>query len=151
MNNAYVTPLAEVGLLTDLDRGVMWTPIDMLTADDYDLQFGTNVLGAFPVVCAVRYLKPDLPSTGPFYFTKLLLPALTETAKNTPERQVRIVSEASIMRHYVHTIRFDTLRPGKPRNRAGSNELYCQSKFVSITCCTPSPVVYGLRCCDGTM
>lgn len=35
------------------------------------------------------------------------------------------------MRHFVHTIKFDTLLPGKARTRAGSNELYCQSKLVS--------------------
>ncbi|KAF8547993.1 NAD(P)-binding protein, partial [Imleria badia] len=42
--------------------GVMTPPIDMLTDDGYDLQFGTNVLGHF-------------------YFTKLVLPTLLSTAK----------------------------------------------------------------------
>jgi hypothetical protein len=29
-------------------RGVMTPPIDMITSDGYDLQFGTNVLGMLP-------------------------------------------------------------------------------------------------------
>ncbi|KIM74352.1 hypothetical protein PILCRDRAFT_14500 [Piloderma croceum F 1598] len=44
--------------------GVMAPPIEDITADGYDLQFGTNVLGHF-------------------YFTKLLLPALIVAAQST--------------------------------------------------------------------
>ena len=31
--------------LTKCFRGVMWAPTELLTADGYDLQFGTNVVG----------------------------------------------------------------------------------------------------------
>ena len=47
-------------------RGVMLPPIDQLTGDGYDLQFGTNVLGHY-------------------YITTLLLPTLISTAKVVPE------------------------------------------------------------------
>ena len=47
-------------------RGVMLPPIEQLTADGYDLQFGTNVLGHY-------------------YLTTLLLPTLISTAKVVPE------------------------------------------------------------------
>jgi retinol dehydrogenase-12 len=51
----------------------MVPPIEQLTADGYDLQFGTNVV-------------------GPFYFTKLLLPTLLSTAKNSPDGHARILA-----------------------------------------------------------
>lgn len=58
------------------------------------------------------------------------------------------------MRHYVHKIKFDTLRARKPRNRAGSNELYCQSKFVGgkllkFFCYMVKTTNRVGRCCDG--
>ena len=54
----------------------MIPPIDMATNDDYDLQFGTNVLGHF-------------------YFTRLVLPALLSTAKSSSDGTARIVNTSS--------------------------------------------------------
>lgn len=34
-------------VFTVVPRGVMVPPVEQLTADGYDLQFGTNVLGAY--------------------------------------------------------------------------------------------------------
>ncbi|QRW27732.1 short chain dehydrogenase [Rhizoctonia solani] len=47
------------------NAGVMAPPVEQRTFDDYDLQFGTNVLGHY-------------------FFTILLLPTLIHTAKNSP-------------------------------------------------------------------
>ncbi len=35
--------------------GVMFPPVDQLTADGYDLQFGTNVLGGYHVPASVLH------------------------------------------------------------------------------------------------
>jgi retinol dehydrogenase-12 len=43
----------------------MTPPVEQKTANEYDLQFGTNVLGHY-------------------FFTALLLPTLIHTAKNSP-------------------------------------------------------------------
>ncbi|OJA14188.1 hypothetical protein AZE42_06507 [Rhizopogon vesiculosus] len=58
------------------NAGVMFPPVDLLTTDGYDLQFGTNVLGHF-------------------YFTKLLLPALIATAKSAPDSKARVITTSS--------------------------------------------------------
>lgn len=66
-------------------RGVMVPPIDQLTTDGYDLQFGTNCLGRLLSISRLIYSKTDtlISVTGHFYFIKLLLPILLDTAKST--------------------------------------------------------------------
>jgi len=59
------------------NAGVMVPPVEQLTADGYDLQFGTNVLGHF-------------------YFTKLLLPTLIATAKTSSDGKARVVNTSSL-------------------------------------------------------
>ena len=93
----------------------MIPPLESVTADGYDLQFGTNVLGHF-------------------YLTKLLLPLLIESAKTSPDHKARVVTTSSIA-HLFGTLDFDTFRDG-PQRRAmggylGALRLYGQSKFVS--------------------
>ncbi|KAI5118804.1 hypothetical protein M0805_005146 [Coniferiporia weirii] len=92
--------------------GVMWAPMDMLTTDGYDLQFGTNVLGHF-------------------YLTKLLVPKLTEGSKSSDGR-ARVVTTSSIMRHFAQKIEYESLKPGPKRNKLGSKGLYAQSKFADV-------------------
>ena len=94
-----------------LFRGVMRPPIEQLTADGYDLQFGTNVLGHF-------------------YFTKLLLPTLLSTAKVAPDGHVRIVTVSS-SGHMFAKLNFNTFKDGPARKAVGSDMLYMQSKIVS--------------------
>lgn len=91
--------------------GVMVPPIEQTTSDGYDLQFGTNCLGHF-------------------YFTKLLLPALIETAKSTPDGKARVVNTSSIG-HLMYRLNFDTFKDGPQRVKAGAANLYSQSKIVS--------------------
>ncbi|KAI1880269.1 hypothetical protein JX265_001890 [Neoarthrinium moseri] len=54
------------------NAGVMLPPRGSTTAQGYELQLGTNCV-------------------GPFLFTKLLTPALVETAKTAPKNAVRVV------------------------------------------------------------
>jgi len=93
-------------------------PVDLLTADGYDLQFGTNVLGHY-------------------YFTNQLLPLLLATAKVSQDGQVRVVnvSSASLNSCPSSIIDWDTLQGPddavkSARTRLGTGLLYCQSKAV---------------------
>lgn len=95
----------------------MIPPVDMITDDGYDLQFGTNVLGHF-------------------YLTKLVLPTLLSTAKSAPEGTARIVNTAS-NGHWFSGLMYDTMKDGPARRKQGPWPLYGQSKTVSSfrPCC----------------
>jgi len=92
------------------NAGILQSPVE-LTPQGHEMQFGVNVLGHF-------------------YFTKLLLPLLTETAERTGEPG-RIMHFSSI------TARvglwgledFDTLKAGPALNAMGGVGRYAQSKF----------------------
>jgi len=101
------------------NAGVMYPPIDKVTGQGFDMQFGTNVLGHF-------------------YLTKLLLPLLTATAKKSPAGTVRVVNVSSIA-HVMGAsegIRWSTLSPGNDslaaRKKLGTARLYGQSKLGNI-------------------
>ena len=92
----------------------MVPPVEMVTAQGYDLQFCTNVLG--------HYL-----------FTNLLLPMIESTA-NEIGHPGRVVEVSSIM-HILSgnpIIHFETLKDGPARKRMRADALYSQSKSVSI-------------------
>ncbi|KAF7317819.1 NAD(P)-binding protein [Mycena kentingensis (nom. inval.)] len=96
------------------NAGVMRTPLEMITEQGYDLQFGVNVLAHF-------------------YLTTLLLPTLEATA-TASARAARIVHTSSLLQ--VHTppkFDMDTLKTGEgalaKRTKVGTSELYIQSKF----------------------
>ncbi|TRM66502.1 hypothetical protein BD626DRAFT_555372 [Schizophyllum amplum] len=100
--------------------GVMLNPVEQLTAQGYDMQFGTNVLAHF-------------------YLSTLLLPVMQATAQTTGVAS-RIVVTSSLMHWYANTINYDLLREpdpertpaGKQRKCAGSNYLYSQSKLGNV-------------------
>jgi len=109
----------EIELHTLYNNGGVYAVIDKLTSQGFDMQFGTNVLGHF-------------------YFTKLLLPLLTATAKNASKGSVRVVNVSSIG-HYVvpaEGIRWSTLSPGGDyvavAKRVGALRLYGQSKLGNV-------------------
>jgi retinol dehydrogenase 12 len=118
-------------------RGVMNPPVEMLTADGYDLQFGTNVIGHF-------------------YFTKLLLPLLISTAKISPDGKARVVNTSSVGHMAACKLDFEIYKDGPRRKRMSSQSLYFQSKFVSALICLRdnkqlTDVLTGQRClCSGT-
>ncbi|KAF7308473.1 hypothetical protein HMN09_00696300 [Mycena chlorophos] len=91
--------------------GVMMPPLDERTTDGYDLQFGTNVL-------------------GPFYLTKLLLPALLAAGKSSGG--ARVVNTSSGM-HLMNNLHFKAILDDKQRKKAGQQGLYALSKFALVT------------------
>ncbi|KAF7374339.1 NAD(P)-binding protein [Mycena sanguinolenta] len=89
--------------------GVMACPVEQVTSQNYDLQFGTNVLGHF-------------------YFTTLLLPTLIATA--TPGNPARVVNTSSLASELAGAnIDYNTLKDGPARKRKSTSFLYAQSKF----------------------
>lgn len=105
------------------NAGVMVPPIELVTADGYDLQFGTNVLGHY-------------------YFTKLLLPILISTAKATPEGKVRVVNLASCA-HLFGGLDFNTFKDGPARKKCSRTSLYNQSKFGNVVLALELAKRYG--------
>ncbi|KAJ7114654.1 NAD(P)-binding protein [Mycena crocata] len=103
--------------------GVMTTPPDMLTTQNYDLQFGTNVLGHF-------------------FFTELLIPALraSHAASGIPARIVNISSWGHNLAPGPTGFLFDTLRKSEARDRQIKSwggimapwRLYGQSKLGNL-------------------
>ena len=112
-------------------RGVMRPPVDQITEDGYDLQFGTNVLG-IPFHFLLGHLLILNLFPGPFYFSKLLLPTLTATAKLNPGGTARVITTSSSMHMFVKGLKYRTLKDSEERKRMKSHELYSQSKFVSL-------------------
>jgi len=96
------------------NAGVMAPPHSQL-ADGYDLQFHTNVIGHF-------------------YFTKLLIPTLLETAKNSPPKSVRVIHTSSVAHYFVRSqiLDFASFKDGPQRDKYNRSELYMQSKFANI-------------------
>ncbi|KAG1751095.1 hypothetical protein EDB19DRAFT_1675262 [Suillus lakei] len=92
--------------------GVMFPPKDWLTADGYDLQFGTNVLGHF-------------------YFTKLLLPTLIATAKSAPDGKARVITTSSSA-HFLQGLTFSAFTDSPARKKMSTSELYGQSKTGNV-------------------
>ncbi|KZV89346.1 NAD(P)-binding protein, partial [Exidia glandulosa HHB12029] len=95
------------------NAGVMVPPVEMLTSDGYDLQFGTNVVGHF-------------------LFTKLLLPTLLATAASNPSSKPRIINVSSIGHRFNPTIDYETLRDSPKRRALNNWKIYGQSKFGNI-------------------
>ncbi|KAG6915146.1 hypothetical protein DXG01_013041 [Tephrocybe rancida] len=93
-------------------RGVMIPPVELLTEQGYDLQFGTNVLGHF-------------------YLTKLLLPALLAGAKSSPDGKARVVNTSS-SGHISGNLDFNTLKDSPKRKKSQRFTLYSQSKFGNV-------------------
>ncbi|KAH6912195.1 hypothetical protein BKA70DRAFT_1266946 [Coprinopsis sp. MPI-PUGE-AT-0042] len=74
------------------NAGVMNPPVKDVTAQGYDLQFGTNVLGHF-------------------YLTKLLVPTLLSTAKATGTK-TRVVHTSSSASNMTSKLDFNTFKDG---------------------------------------
>ncbi|CAE6454351.1 unnamed protein product [Rhizoctonia solani] len=103
------------------NAGVLMPPVEQRTANGYDLQFGTNVLGHY-------------------FFTILLLPTLIHTAKNSPlaHGHARVINTSSSMVYFVpqEGIAWETLGTDMSSiaacKKLGANGLYAQSKLGNV-------------------
>ncbi|KZO92779.1 NAD-binding protein [Calocera viscosa TUFC12733] len=96
--------------------GVMVCPVDQVTKQGYDMQFGTNVIGHA-------------------YLTMLLTPTLIATAKDCPEGNVRVVTTSSNLHLGAPTGGFDygTLKDSDYRTRKLTPMIaYSQSKWGNV-------------------
>ncbi|KAJ7224221.1 hypothetical protein GGX14DRAFT_649010 [Mycena pura] len=118
--------------------GVMMPPIEDRTTDGYDLQVCAHIFSL-----AVYQLCSN--SIGPFYFTKLLLPALLAGAKSSPDGKARVVNTASGM-HLMNKLHFKAILDDKARKRAGTQALYSLSKFAVVTYSAELARRYGDQC-----
>ena len=125
------------------DSGVMVSPKDQVTAQKYDLQFGTNVIGN--ETCSIRFswgAKLVFPYVGPWLFTKLLLPALfAATDASSTHEKARIVTVSSSANYLTNGIDFDAIADGPARLKYGEWELYNKSKFVRRTELRPNRLI----------
>ncbi|CAE6505484.1 unnamed protein product [Rhizoctonia solani] len=104
------------------NAGVMMSPTELKTANGYDLQFGTNVL-------------------GPYLFTTLLIPTLIHTAQTSPHAggSARVVNASSGV-HWAAPrggVNYASLVPNNKeadeiRHHMGTTSLYAQSKWAVI-------------------
>ncbi|KAI0072976.1 NAD(P)-binding protein [Panus rudis PR-1116 ss-1] len=108
-----------------LNAGVMWPPVDQLTADGYDLQFGTNVIGHF-------------------LFAKLLIPALLAGKETSPDKHARIITTSS-SGAYMYTLNWDSFRDHPVRKKMGTQNLYFQSKFGNVVVANEFARRYGAQ------
>lgn len=95
-------------------------PVEEVTVEGYDLQFGTNCLGHW-------------------YLTQLLMPTVLEAARNSPRGSVRVITTSSLA-HVFHPgpgFDWETLQRGDvampSRKKLGAYGLYAQSKFVRFS------------------
>ncbi|KAH8822871.1 NAD-binding protein [Flagelloscypha sp. PMI_526] len=96
------------------NAGLMWTPMKELTQEKYDLQFGVAVIGHF-------------------YFTKLLLPTLLASNKESPQTPSRVVHVSSIGHHLTKGLQFEAFKDGAYRNQnVSSAEMYSEAKLGNI-------------------
>jgi len=102
----------------------MVPPIEQVTAQGYDLQFGTNVLGHF-------------------YFTKLLLPTLLTTAKTSPDGKTRVINTSSSGHMISWGLDFNTFKDSPARSKKGTHLLYAQSKLGNILVSNELARLYG--------
>ncbi|KAI0796199.1 NAD(P)-binding protein [Abortiporus biennis] len=94
------------------NAGLMWCPVDLVTDDKYDMQFGTNVLGHW-------------------YFTELLMPALLAGKATSSDGYARVITLSS-SGAYIYTLNWDTFKDGPERRKMSTYNLYFQSKFGNV-------------------
>jgi retinol dehydrogenase-12 len=112
----------------------MTPPIEKLTSDGYDLQWGTNALGYASISLGARARPDTFALRRHYFFTRQLLPLLRAGVASAPQGSVRVVHTASIAADTGNgKINFATLRGASPaRTKLGISNLYSQSKLANI-------------------
>ena len=102
----------------------MWCPVADVTADGYDMQFGTNVVGHF-------------------LLTQLLLPALLKGKETSPDHHARVVTTSSSSQYMVDKFTYELVRDGPARKKSTPLDVYNVSKFVRcyVPCLMLEPVL----------
>lgn len=106
-----------------LNAGVMHPPIDELTAQGYDMQFGTNVLGVLAPLFRPSNRRKMTVLLGHFLLIKLLLPLLrsTATGSSATGEPSRIVWVSSSTNYYFNPpMKYDTLKDSPQRSALGA-------------------------------
>lgn len=106
------------------NAGVFLAPRDKLTAQGYDMTVGTNVL-------------------GPFLFTQLLLPLLSNA-----NSKGRVISTSSVTHYFAPRFDFAVARPGPARDKlgrdgVGNDLLYAQTKTAETVLALERAKRYG--------
>ncbi len=106
--------------------GICFPPVEQTTPAGHDMSFGVNALGKrnHETTCLVSSFM-----LGHFYLTRLLIPTLLRTFRETDENP-RVVNVASPS-IYVGMFDIKTLRDGPERQKLTLMNLYGQSKIVS--------------------
>ncbi|KAG8910871.1 hypothetical protein FRC01_006076, partial [Tulasnella sp. 417] len=111
--NEFKSKETELHILFN-SAATLGTPLEQLTDDGIDLQFGTNVL-------------------GPAHFTLLLIPELIAGAKSSPDRKARVVNVSSggVYLNHWNLLDWKALEPEgiAERRKLGAVMLYNQSKY----------------------
>ncbi|KAI9434784.1 NAD(P)-binding protein [Lactarius indigo] len=96
------------------NAGVMMSPMEQVTVQKYDMQFGTNVIGHW-------------------LFTQLLLPALFAATDASPSHEkARIVTVSSSANYLTTGLDFSAMVDSLERKQYSGVELYNKSKFGNI-------------------
>ncbi|KAF8581195.1 NAD(P)-binding protein [Ramaria rubella] len=95
------------------NAGLLASPLDLVTADGYDLQFGTMVLGHF-------------------LFTTELLPLLLKTSEEDPKNKPRVINVSSFNHVLVKNVLWDAFKDGPARRALDPQTFYDQSKFGNV-------------------
>ncbi|KAI9443887.1 NAD(P)-binding protein [Lactarius indigo] len=96
------------------NAGVMMSPMEQVTVQKYDMQFGTNVIGHW-------------------LFTQLLLPALFAATDASPSHEkARIVTVSSSANYLTTGLDFSAMVDSPERKQYSGVELYNKSKFGNI-------------------
>jgi NAD(P)-dependent dehydrogenase (short-subunit alcohol dehydrogenase family) len=96
------------------NAGVMIPPVEDITVQSYDSQFGTNVMGHW-------------------LFTKLLLPALLAATDVSPTREkARVVTVSSSANYLAKKIDFEAITDGPTRRKNDAWTLYNRSKLGNV-------------------
>lgn len=117
------------------NSGVMIPPVEEVTVQKYDSQFGTNVMGACVIVYHL-HIQADIPiheCVGHWLFTKLLLPALFAATDASPTREkARVVTVSSSANYLAKEIDFEAIVDGPTRRKNDIWTLYNRSKLVGV-------------------